>query len=338
MNIVFDAMGGDFSPIEQVRGCVKAARELDCDITIVGDKDAIEKELEAIGGVHDRIKVVGTQDVISNDEEPAIAVRKKKNSSIVVAAQLVADGEGDALISTGSTGATLAAGIFIIGRMKGVKRPCLAPVLPTMKEPVLLADCGANADCKPEYLVQFASMASIYMKDVLGRNNPRVALANIGSEPHKGNELAKKAYELLSELPINFVGNVEGRDLLEGDVDVIVTDGFTGNMILKLTEGLSHQLMGKIKGIMMGSLKNKLAAAVLKKDMYKLKKQMDYQSYGGALLLGCKAPVIKCHGSSKKESVFCAVEQAKKCVESKMLDKIQESILLEKDDKKEQGN
>ncbi len=320
-------MGGDYSPQEQVRACVRAAKQLDIDVTIVGDSELIEKELESLGEKCERVKVVGASCVISNDEEPANAIRKKKDSSLVVAAKLVADGEGDALISCGSTGALLAAGIFVVGRMDGVKRPCLAPVLPTMKETMLLADCGANADCKPEYLAQFAIMASIYMKDVLKRKNPKVALANIGSEPHKGSDLAKKAYEQISKLPINFIGNIEGRYLFDGDADVIVTDGFTGNMILKLTEGLSHQLFGKVKSVFMGSLKNKLAAAILKKDMYKVKDQMDYQRYGGALLLGTKAPVIKCHGSAKEMSAFCAIEQAKNCVESKMLEKIQESIL-----------
>lgn len=325
MNIVVDAMGGDFSPAEQVRACVKAVKEFDIHISIVGKSEVIKKELDGKEYDKKRITVVDAKEVITNDEEPAHAVRRKKDSSIVVAARLAAE-QGDALVSCGSTGAVLASGVLIIGRMKGVNRPALAPVIPTVKQPALLLDCGANADCKSENLKQFAVMGSVYMQNVLGRKNPKVALANIGAEEHKGNELTKNAYPLLKEANINFVGNVEGREMFSGDTDVIVTDGFTGNMILKLTEGLSGQLIDMIKGVFLKNTKTKLAAAMVKDELKTFKKHMDYNEYGGALLLGCKAPVIKCHGASRESSVYYAIVQAKKCVESKMLEKISENL------------
>lgn len=329
MNIAVDAMGGDFSPAEQVKACVRAADELDVDITIVGKSELIEQELEKCQYNKERISVADASEVITNNEDPAHAVRRKKDSSTVVAANLVKQG-CDALVSCGSTGAVLASGVLIIGRMQGVKRPALAPVIPTAKEPALLLDCGANADCKSENLKQFAVMGSVYMQNVLGRENPKVALANIGEEEHKGNELTKNAYPLLKqcaeECGLNFVGNVEGRNMFSGDCDVIVTDGFTGNMILKLTEGLSGQLIDMIKGVFLKNTKTKLAAAMVKDELKAFKKHMDYNEYGGALLLGCKAPVIKCHGASRESSVYYAIVQAKKCVETKMLDKIAKNL------------
>lgn len=326
MNIVVDVMGGDFSPEAQVKGAVRAAKELGCEITLVGDENAIKEQLAGLESVSENIKIIHAADVITNNEEPAVAVRKKKESSIVVAAKTVAEGAGDAVVSCGSTGAVLASGILVIGRMKGINRPALAPVVPTLKEPALLLDCGANADCKPQNLAQFAMMGSIYMENVLGRKNPKVALANIGAEPHKGNELAKSAYELLSELDINFTGNVEGREMFDGNTDVVVSDGFTGNMILKLTEGVSAQTLHLVKEMLMANTKTKLAALMLKDEIKNLKKRMDYEEYGGALLLGCKAPVIKCHGASKEKAVYYGIVQAVRCIESGMLSKIESSI------------
>ncbi len=325
MNIVVDVMGGDFSPHEQIMASVRAANDFDTDITLVGDKNIIDKELKEAGYSGDRIKTADAAEVITNNEEPALAVRRKKNSSVVVAAKIAAS-EGDALVSCGNTGAVLAAGVLIIGRMKNVMRPALAPLLPTVKKPVLLLDCGANADCKSENLKQFAVMGSAYMQCVMERENPRVSLANIGAEEHKGNELAKSAYQLLKQSSLNFTGNIEGREMFAGDTDVIVSDGFTGNMILKLTEGLSEQLIGMIKDVFMTNPKTMLAAAMVKSELKEFKKRMDYNEYGGALLLGCKRPVIKCHGASKESSVYHAIAQAKKCVESKMLEKIETGL------------
>lgn len=327
MNIAVDIMGGDFSPAEQVRGAVRAVREKGVAITLIGDENAARKELDALGYSENNIKIVAADEVISNDEEPAVAVRKKKNSSVVLAAKEVSEGRADALVSCGNTGAVLASGILVIGRMKGILRPALAPVIPTLQEPTLLLDCGANADCKSANLAQFAMMGSIYMSEVLDRKNPKVALANIGSEPHKGNELTKASYELISGMNLNFAGNIEGREMLDGDVDVIVADGFTGNMILKLTEGVSAQMLHMIKDMMLSNAKTKFAALMLKDEFKNLKKRMDYEEYGGALLLGCKAPVIKCHGASKEKAVYYGIMQAKKCIESGMLGKIENAIL-----------
>ncbi len=326
MNIVLDVMGGDFSPAEQVKGAVRAANELECSITLVGDEKLINEQLKLLEVKKGNIKIINASEVITNDEEPAIAIRRKKDASIVVAAKEVSGGNGDALVACGSTGAVLASGILLIGRMKGIIRPALAPVVPTMKKPALLLDCGANADCKPQNLAQFAMMGSIYMENVLGRKNPKVALANIGAEAHKGNELVKKAYEEIKELDINFTGNVEGREMFDGNTDVVVADGFTGNMILKLTEGVSMQTMNLVRDMLLSNIKTKLAALLIKGEIKNLKKRMDYEEHGGALLLGCKAPVIKCHGASKEKAVYYAILQAKKCIESGMLAKIEENI------------
>ncbi len=325
LNIILDVMGGDYSPREQVLGAMRAASEGDFTVTLVGDSELINKELE--GYEKDNIKVIHADSVITNDEEPALAVRRKKDSSVVIAAKEVSEGRGDALVSCGSTGAVLSAGILIIGRVKGVLRPALAPVIPTRKEPVLLLDCGANADCKPENLVQFAKMGSIYMKDVLKRDNPRVCLANIGAEEHKGNSLMKESYGLLKESSVNFIGNIEGRDMLNGDCDVVVADGFTGNIILKLTEGVTSHMVSMIKNMLMSSIKTKLAAVMIKNNLKEFKKSMDYEEYGGALLLGVKAPVIKCHGASKEKSVYYGIMQAAKCIESGMVETISKSII-----------
>ena len=326
MKIIVDAMGADFSPNPQVEGSVKAAEELGIEIVLVGDKELIEKKLGEMGYNGNRVTVQEASEVITNDDEPARAIRRKKDSSIVVAANMLKNGEGDGLVSTGATGGVLAAGLLIVGRIDGVLRPALAPVLPTDNGPAVLLDSGANADCKPANLVQFGIMGSIYANNVLEKENARVAIVNIGAEEHKGNEMTREAYELLKKAPINFTGNIEGREIMDGAADVIVCDGFVGNVILKLTEGLAYTLLRNIKGLFMKNIVTKLCALVMKGSFKEFKKKMDYTEYGGALLLGLKHPVVKGHGSSDAKAVYSAIKQAVRFVSAGVVDKIKDDL------------
>jgi glycerol-3-phosphate acyltransferase PlsX len=324
MKLAIDAMGGDHAPKEIVLGAMKAVEAYsDIHITLFGDGQKIKASLKD----HDRITIVHTDEVILGTDEPVRAVRRKKNASMVLAAQQVADGKADACISAGNTGALMAAGLFVIGRIEGIERPALTPTLPTIGgEGFLLLDVGANSDARPEHLLQYAIMGSIYAEKVRGIKNPRVGLLNIGTEEKKGNDLTKQAFGLLKTANLNFIGNVESRDLLEGVADVIVTDGFTGNMVLKTLEGTALSVFKMVKAALTSSLKNKLAAAVLKPELYKLKNKMDYSEYGGAGLFGLKAPVIKAHGSSDAQAVFSAIRQARVMVEKNVTGLIRDSI------------
>lgn len=324
MNVAIDAMGGDNAPKDIVLGAMKAAEEFqDIQITLVGDESKIKEYLTN----HERIEILHTDEVILPDDEPVRAVRRKKNASMVLAAQLVSDGKADACISAGNTGALMAAGLFVVGRIEGIERPALSPTLPTIGgEGFLLLDVGANVDAKPEHLFQYAIMASIYAEKVRGVTNPRVGLLNIGTEEKKGNELTRNTFELLKQADINFIGNVEARDLLEGAADVVVTDGFTGNMVLKTIEGAALSVFKMLKTALTGSFKSKLAAAVLKPDLVKLKTKMDYSEYGGAGLFGLKAPVIKAHGSSDANALYNAVRQACNMVENNVAETIKGAI------------
>lgn len=335
MKIIVDAMGGDFSPNPQVEGSVKAAEELGIEIVLVGDSELIQKKLDETGYKGTDITVRSASEVITNDDEPARAIRRKKDSSIVVAANMLKSGEGDGLVSTGATGGVLAAGLLIVGRIDGVLRPALAPVLPTDKGPAVLLDSGANADCKAANLVQFGIMGSVYANNVLDKQNARVAIVNIGAEEHKGNEMTREAYTLLKKAPINFTGNIEGREIMDGAADVIVCDGFVGNVILKLTEGLASTLLRNIKGMFMKNILTKLSALAMKGSFKEFKKKMDYTEYGGALLLGLKHPVVKGHGSSDAKAVYSAIKQAVRFVSSGVVDKIKED--LEKMEEKNDG-
>ena len=326
MKIIVDAMGGDFAPNPQIEGSIKASQELDIEIVLVGDKELIEKKLGEMGYTGDKITVRGASEVITNDDEPSRAIRRKKDSSIVVAANMLKNSEGDGLVSTGATGGVLAAGLLIVGRIDGVLRPALAPVLPTDKGPALLVDAGANADCKAAHLAQFGIMGSVYANNVLGKENARVAIVNIGAEEHKGNEMTREAYELLKKAPINFTGNIEGREIMDGAADVIVCDGFVGNVILKLTEGLASTLLRNIKGMFMKNIVTKLCALALKGSFAEFKKKMDYTEYGGALLLGLKHPVVKGHGSSDAKAVYSAIKQAVRFVSAGVVDKIKDGL------------
>jgi phosphate acyltransferase len=328
MKLAIDAMGGDHAPKEIVIGAIKAVEAFsDIHITLVGDETKIKEYLTNT----ERISILHTTEVILGTDEPVRAVRRKKTASMVLAAQQVADGNADACISAGNTGALMAAGLFVVGRIEGIDRPALSPTLPTIGgEGFLLLDVGANVDAKPEHLLQYAIMGSIYSEKVRGTTNPRVGLLNIGTEEKKGNDLTKQAFDLLKNANINFVGNVEARDLLDGVADVVVTDGFTGNMVLKTVEGTALAMFKMLKATLMSSLKSKLAAAVLKPEFKTLKNTLDYSEYGGAGLFGLKAPVIKAHGSSNGQAIFSAIRQTREMVESDVVGLIQKTVEEEK--------
>jgi phosphate acyltransferase len=324
MKLAIDAMGGDHAPKEIVIGAMKAIEAFsDIHITLVGDETKIKEYLTN----SERINILHTTEVILGTDEPVRAVRRKKTASMVLASQQVADGNADACISAGNTGALMAAGLFVVGRIEGIERPALTPTLPTIGgEGFLLLDVGANVDAKPEHLLQYAIMGSIYCEKVRGTANPRVGLLNIGSEEKKGNDLTKAAFELLKKANINFIGNVEARDLLDGVADVVVTDGFTGNMVLKTVEGTALSMFKMLKTTLMSSVKSKLAAAVLKPEFKILKNTLDYSEYGGAGLFGLKAPVIKAHGSSNGQAIFSAIRQTREMVEKDVVGLIKKSI------------
>ena len=324
MKIAIDAMGGDHAPKEIVLGALKAIDTYsDVEITLVGDENKINQYVKD----RNRISIIHTDEVITGTDEPVRAVRRKKNASMVLAAKEVAEGRADACISAGNTGALMAAGLFIVGRIEGIERPALSPTLPTIGgEGFVLLDVGANVDAKPEHLVQYALMGSIYSQKVRGIDYPRVGLLNIGTEEKKGNELTKHTYEMLKKADINFIGNIEARDLLDGVADVVVTDGFTGNMVLKTIEGTALSIFKMLKSALMSNLKSKLAAAILKPNLLELKSQMDYSEYGGAGLFGLKAPVIKAHGSSDAKAIFSAIRQTREMIEHQVIGTIQEAV------------
>lgn len=324
MRLAIDAMGGDHAPKEIVLGAMKAIETYsDIQVILVGDERKIKEHLTN----KERIEILHTEEVILSTDEPVRAVRRKKTASMVLAAQLVADGQADACVSAGNTGALMAAGLFVVGRIEGIERPALAPTLPTVGgEGFLLLDVGANADAKPEHLMQYAIMGSIYCEKARGISRPRVGLLNIGTEEKKGNELVRATYELLKTADINFIGNVEARDLLEGAADVVVADGFTGNMVLKTIEGTAMSVFKMLKSVLTSNLKNKMAAAVLKPDLAGLKNKMDYTEYGGAGLFGLKAPVIKAHGSSDANAILNSIRQAREMVENDVSGTIKAAI------------
>lgn len=324
MKLAIDAMGGDHAPKEIVLGSIKAVQSFeDIQITLIGD----EKKMKEYLTENERISVIHTDEVILATDEPVRAVRRKKKASMVLAANLVKEGEADACISAGNTGAWMTAGLFVVGRIEGVDRPALAPTLPTIGgEGFLFLDVGANVNARPEHLLQYAMIGSIYSKNVRNIANPRVGLLNIGTEEQKGNELMKQTFPLLQSAPINFIGNVEARDLLTGVADVVVTDGFTGNMVLKSIEGTALSMFQMMKEAMMSSLKSKIAASILKPELKALKNKLDYSEYGGAALFGLKAPVIKAHGSSDANAIFNAIRQTRDMVNKQVANKIREQL------------
>lgn len=326
MKILVDAMGGDHAPGAPVEAAARAAGELDIDIVLVGNKAVIENELGKHEYPKERITVIHAPEVISNHEEPVKAVRTKKNASVVVAATMLKNGEGDAMLSMGNTGALLAAGLLIVGRIKGIMRPAIGTALPSAKGPKLLIDAGANTNCKPEHLVQFGVMGSVYMSKVLGVKSPKVGLMSIGEEEGKGDELTKKTFARLKSAPVNFIGNIEGRDVMEGTADVMVCDGFVGNVVLKTVEGAGHVIGEQVKNLFMKNFRSKIGALFVMDGVKEFKRMMDYREYGGAPLLGCKKPVIKGHGSSDALAVFSALCRAKAFVETDVISGIADGI------------
>ncbi len=320
LRIAIDAMGGDYAPDEIVAGAVSALSDFPhLTVQLVGLEQSLEPLLAKVEEeARGRITIVPATDVINNDESPAMAVRRKQDASIVVATRLVRDGLADGLLTAGSTGAFMAAGLLILGRLPGVKRPALAPILPTIDgHGVVLLDVGANMDATPENLLQYAIMGSIYAEQVLARPKPRVGLLNVGTEPGKGNELAKEAYQLISQRQLNFIGNIEARDLLAGQADVVVTDGFVGNVVLKFMEGMAFGLFEMLKVEFTSDWRSKIGAGLLLPSLRRFKRSLDYSEHGGAPLLGVKQPMIKCHGSSKSKAIYNGLRQALLFIENR---------------------
>lgn len=326
MRIAVDAMGGDQGVMVTVKGSIEAVKELGVNIILVGNEEIIKNELSKYEYSGNNIEIISAEDIITNDEEPAMAVRRKKQSSMVMGLNLVKDKMADAFVSSGSTGALLAGGLLLVKRIKGVDRAALAIPYPTKKGVSLLLDAGANTDCKAKYLQQFAIMGSIYMEKILDTANPKVSLVNIGTEEGKGNELSKETYDLLKNTNVNFTGNIEARDIPEGDADVLICDGFVGNIILKLTEGLAMSIFSLLKEEFMSSFTSKIGALLLKSGLKKFKKRLDYTEYGGAPLLGIKGVVIKAHGSSDAKAIKNAIKQAKILVENKVIERIEDEV------------
>lgn len=326
MRIAVDAMGGDYAPEEIIKGAIRAASQYsEIEIILVGKPETIEV-FSPQNGRPQNILIKPATEVVEMDEHPAQAVRKKKDSSIVVGTRMVKEGEADAIVSAGSTGAQMAAALLGLGRIKGIDRPAIGTVLPTLEGGKLILDVGANPDAKPAHLVQYAMMGSIYAERILGLKNPKVALLNIGSEESKGNELTQATYPLLKEVPLNFIGNIEGRDIPYGHADVVVCEGFVGNILLKTTEGLAGALFQLIKEKITSTPIRKLGALAIKPGLKEIGTMMDYAEYGGAPLLGVNGISIICHGSSKEKAIFNAIRVAKECVESRFIDGIRDEL------------
>jgi glycerol-3-phosphate acyltransferase PlsX len=329
MKVAVDAMGGDNAPEAIVKGSILARDEYNLGIILSGKEKEVKKLLEKYTSSFNNIEIIDAEEVITNDDKPVMAIRRKKNSSLVLACNAVKNKEADAVVSAGSTGALLSGGTLIVGRIEGIQRPAIGSLIPNMSGGfALLIDSGANVDSKPEFLYDFAMMGDIYLKKVMNVTNPRIALANIGAEKSKGDKLTVETYELLenSKLPMNFIGNIEAREILQGKADIIVCDGFVGNMILKTLEGTVLELMKGLKNELMSSTRTKIGAALVKPALMNFKKRFDYSEHGGAPLLGVKAPVIKAHGSSDEIAIKNAIRQAKMCCESNVNELIEESI------------
>lgn len=326
--VALDAMGGDYAPEQTVAGAVNAVDSSDeIKVLLVGKEDAIRQELDKYTYDSNRIEVVHASEVIDMGEVPTVAIRSKKDSSLVVAMKLVREGKADAVVSAGSTGAILVGGQLVVGRLKGIKRPPLAPFIPTTNGFSLLIDCGANVDARPEHLVQFAQMGSIYYENVIGKKNPTVGLLNIGTEEEKGNQLIKDTKPLLKECKnINYIGSIESREIVKGAADVIVCEAFVGNIVLKFFEGLALTMFDCLKQGLMSSLRTKLGTLLVKPALRGLKKTFDTSSQGGAPLLGLKGLVVKAHGNSKAKEIEIAIKQCVSFKKQKINEKIKESI------------
>ncbi len=326
MNIIVDAFGGDNAPVEIIKGAELAREALKIDITLVGKEDVIRKVCDENDIKADNFRIVHADEVIATDAAGTDVARSGKKTSMYIGLKLLADGEGDGFLSAGNSGAVCAGATLVVKRIKGISRPGFSPVIPTLGGKVLLMDSGANLQCRPEMLCQFGIMGSIYMNKVHGVENPRVGLLNVGTEEHKGSEIQHETYKLLKEAPVNFIGNVEGT-FINGDVcDVVVCDGFSGNILLKTYEGTAMALMKKIKGIFTKNTKNKLAAAVVMSDVKELKDSMNPSEVGGAPVLGCAKPVFKAHGNSDARAIYSALKLVKEYVENNVVGEIAETL------------
>lgn len=327
LHIAIDAMGGDNAPNAIVEGTIQALEaNKDIKILLVGDKEKINSVLATKKYDKERVEIIHASEMIDIHDAPVMAIRSKKDSSMVKGLNLVKAKQADAFISAGSTGALLAGGTFIVGRINGIERPALAPIIPTKKGVSLLIDCGANVDAKPSYLLQFAKMGSIYMENIIGTKDPKVALINIGEEEEKGNALVKEVYPLLSKQSFNFIGNIEARDIPKGVADVLVCDAFVGNVLLKYTEGFASTFLEIIKEAMVSNMLNKLCALILKPSLKKALKEFDYNKYGGAPLLGLNGLVIKSHGSADANVIKNTILQCVKFSQEKINEKIKQNI------------
>lgn len=329
MKIIVDAFGGDNAPLEIIKGAMLAVKEYNVDIALVGNKSKINECVEKNNIVLKNTEIVDAECEISMCDDAKSVLKEKADSSLGVAFRLLADGGGDALVSAGNTGAVTVGATFLAKRIKGVKRPCIASVMPSAKNPILLMDCGANAECRAEFLYQFGLMGSLYMKNILHVENPRVALANNGTEETKGTPVVKDAYALMKNADYNFIGNIEGRQIPFGDADVVVADGFAGNLILKTYEGVAKVLMNGIKDVFKKNLLSKLSALGVMSGIKDMKKQFDYKEYGGAVLLGVKKPVVKAHGSADAKTFKNAIKQAVWFLDNSLIDDIEKAFSKE---------
>ena len=343
MKILLDAMGGDNAPDANIKGAVEAINKVKAEVVLIGKEDVIRSKVKEFYGkeleeISDRLKVKNASETIEMEDQPTVAIRHKKDSSMVVGFKMLKEGEGDVFISAGNSGALLTGATLIVGRIKGIDRPALAGILPAYNSQLLLIDAGSNTNCKPINLLQFAQMSSIYLKNTYGIEAPAIGLLNIGTEETKGNDLVKESYNLLKEnsekLGINFVGNVEGRDAFSGKIDAIVTDGFTGNVFLKTTEGLGKFVKRTLTESLTHNLLSKILAIPALPSIKKFSKTMDYKSYGGALFLGVKKPVVKAHGSSDELLFQYTIIQAEKFVENKAVDKMIEEFEKQRNEEK----
>ena len=335
MNILLDAMGGDNAPDANIKGAVNAITKVKANVTLIGKEEIIRSKIKEIYGkeieeISERLKVKNATETIEMEDQPTVAIKHKKDSSMVVGFKMLKEGEGDVFISAGNSGALLAGATLLVGRIKGIDRPALAGILPAYKSQLLLIDAGSNTNCKPINLLQFAQMSTIYLRNTFGIEKPAIGLLNIGTEETKGNELVRESYQLLKEkseeLNINFVGNVEGRDAFSGKIDAIVTDGFTGNVFLKTTEGLGKFVKKTLSESLTKNLIAKICTIPCLPAINRFKKTMDYKTYGGALFLGVKKPVVKAHGSSDEKLFEYTIQQAEKFVENKAVEKMIEEF------------
>ncbi|HZK37907.1 MAG TPA: phosphate acyltransferase PlsX [Clostridia bacterium] len=326
MRIVIDAMGGDNAPVATVKGAVEAVKSYNIDVILTGNESMIEEQLAKYDYAREKIEIVHCSEIITNEDKPVSAIREKKDSSMAVALKLVKEKKADAIVSAGNTGALLAGGLLILGRIKGIDRPALAPPYPTTDGMSVLIDGGANSDCKPRNLLEFGIMGSVYAEKVFEIKKPSVCIVNIGIEEEKGSEIVKEAHKLCKNGPFNFKGNIEARDIPAGYADVIVCDGFTGNVILKLTEGLADSIFRLLKEEFVKNTLRKIGASLLKSGFKDFKERFDYTEYGGAPFLGVKGVLIKAHGSSDAKAVKNAIRQGIKFVENNVIDDIAEKI------------